>query len=88
MLTTNWNDAVLKTVDAGGEGLSPGGDPLIDTGGASGLQSVWSGAVVPTPGGMETANASGLPLQPSRFEPSGTPPAPPSLQDRNPGTID
>ena len=31
---------------------------------------------------------SGLPSLPNRYEPSETPPEPPTLQDRNPGTID
>ena len=45
--------------------------------------------VVPTPGGEETGNSvSSLPLAPNRYQPAETPPAPPSLQDRNPGTID
>jgi hypothetical protein len=50
---------------------------------------MWDAPTVSTPGGPETANSvSGLPLQPDRFQPVGTPPAPPSLQDRSPGTID
>lgn len=33
-------------------------------------------------------NVSGLPTLPHRFVESGEPPAPPTLEDRNPGTID
>lgn len=43
----------------------------------------------PAPSRTETANSvSGLPLQPQRFQPDETPPDPPSMQMRNPGTID
>jgi hypothetical protein len=86
------NAAYPNTTDLGGElPTSRGTDPNIDTGagGAGGLKDNWPGAVVPVPGGEETANSvSGLPLQPNRFQPSETPPEPPTLQDRNPGTID
>jgi hypothetical protein len=40
-------------------------------------------------GQKETPNSvSGLPLLPSRLVSTGTPPDPPSLEDRTPGTID
>jgi len=42
-----------------------------------------------TDGQAETANSvSGLPLLPSRMVSNEAPPPPPSLEDRNPGTID
>lgn len=88
-LKTFWPDYPVPLPDAAGAGVtSRGGDPNVDQSGSSGLQPLWDAAPVPTPGGSETANSSGLPTQPSRFEPSGTPPAPPSLKDRSPGTID
>lgn len=72
--------------------LSRGSEPSVDMsagGGSSGLDPVWNGAPVSTPGGEETANSvSGLPQRPSRWEPSDNPPSPPDLTDRNPGTID
>ena len=44
---------------------------------------------VPSMSGAESENSvSGLPAQPNRFEPTETPPPPPTLQDRRPGTID
>ena len=90
-LKTPFNQPVYpNTSDVGGAGvLSRGADPLIDLGGSSGLQPVWNEKFVPDPSGQETANSvSGLPLQPNRFEDAGSPPQPPTLQDRNPGTID
>ena len=86
-----WSDPPLGNVsDLGGDlPTATGGDPLIDTGGNSGLQPVWSDPFVSTPGGKETANSvSGLPLHPDRYQPSEQPPAPPDLTDRSPGTID
>jgi hypothetical protein len=91
-LKTNWGNPPLGDLSDMGGALptSRGTDPLINTSGSSGLTGVSFGqAVVPVPGGEETANSlSGLPLQPQRFQPSETPPAPPTLQQRNPGTID
>lgn len=92
MLKTPFTNPIVPIPDLGGDlATSRGTDPNIDTGagGGSGLQPVWDSPVVPTPGGEETANSvSGLPNQPNRFQPSETPPEPPSLTDRNPGTID
>lgn len=89
---TSWTNPVLGDLsDLGGQlPTSRGTDPLIDTGGASGLTGVtFSQAVVPVPGGEETPNSqSGLPLQPNRYQPSEQPPAPPSLGQRSPTTID
>lgn len=68
---------------------SRGTDPLIDTSGSSGLKTPFDRPIDPSLEGQETANSvSGLPLQPNRFQPSETPPEPPTLKDRNPGTID
>jgi hypothetical protein len=65
-------------------------NPPVPTPGLGGASVVSSGGDPNFPDGPpETANSvSGLPPLPNRFEPSGSPPAPPSLQDRNPGTID
>lgn len=90
-LKTPFNEPAMSSF--GPEGDLPtarGNDPNIDMGGSSGLQEVW-GADQPTKDmpSSETANSvSGLPLQPARFQPSETPPQPPDLTDRNPGTID
>lgn len=86
-----WGNAPVPTPDLGGASVtSRGSDPLFDTGGSSGLQgSPWESPPVSPLGGEETSNSvSGLPSLPNRFEPSGTPPGPPSLDDRSPGTID
>ena len=93
-LKTNFASPILP--DHGIEGssvVSSGSDPHTDGAGEgpAGLQPVWPDAKRPTTqdGTAESANSlSGLPPLPNRFEPSGTPPEPPSLKDRNPGTID
>ena len=80
-----------NTTDLGGDvPISRGSDPLVDLGGTSGLQPLWTAQqIVPTPGGEETTNpVSGLPVQPNRYIDSAAPPDPPSLEQRNPGTID
>lgn len=92
-LRTNWSNPGMPNHEGlGGEGITgSGSDPQIDTnaGGAGGLQKVWEGAFVPTPGGEETSNSvSGLPAMPNRWEPSETPPGPPDLTDRRPGNVD
>jgi hypothetical protein len=92
-LKTNWTDPILGDHGMEGQGVvSSGSDPNAQGGeGPAALQSHWpSDKQITTKTDItETANSvSGLPPQPNRFEPSGTPPAPPSLQDRNPGTID
>lgn len=89
-LKTPFTNPVVPTPDLGGSGVTArGGDPLIDTGGDGAAKPLgWENPIVPTPGGSETANSvSGLPTQPSRFEPSGSPPEPPSLMDRSPRTF-
>lgn len=89
-LKTNWTNPGAPIPDLGGAGVvARGGDPNVETGGVGACDPFWETPPVPTPGGRETSNSvSGMPTQPSRFEPSGTPPEPPSLDDRNPGTID
>lgn len=94
-LKTNWSDPILGDHGVDGQGVvSRGSDPNADGGdGPAGLTGiVWPSdkqVMGSAPSGQESANSeSGLPAQPNRFEPSGDPPQPPSLQDRNPGTID
>lgn len=90
-LTTPFNKPVYpNTSDLSGElPTSRGTDPLIDTGGSGAIQSPFDRPVLSSIEGQETANSvSGLPLQPNRYQPSETPPEPPSIKDRNPGTID
>ena len=79
-----------NTSDLGGAAVtSRGSDPQIDSGGEGGVRPLWPAPITPIPGGEESSNSvSGLPALPNRFEPSDTPPAPPTLADRNPGTID
>lgn len=90
MIKSPWDNPGTPIPDAAGAGVTArGGDPNIDTGGSSGLKPLWPDPITSAPAGKETSNSvSGLPTTPARFEPSGTPPAPPSLEDRNPGTID
>lgn len=90
-LKTPYDNAVYPTTtDLSGDlPTSRGTDPNIDTAGASALQSPFSKAIHPSMEAEETSNSvSGLPHQPNRFQPSETPPEPPSLERRNPGTID
>lgn len=94
-LKTPWMNAgdqkpVLTDVNSAGDSIiSRGTDPNVTLDGDSALDPLWAAPVVPTPGGEETPNSvSGLPAEPNRFEPSDTPPQPPDLTDRNPGTID
>lgn len=89
-LKTPWDNYPVPMPGLGGAGVvSSGSDPSVDTSGSSALQTAYDKPVTSAPSGAETPNSvSGLPAQPNRFEPSGTPPAPPSLEDRNPGTID
>lgn len=89
-LKTPYDDPAMPPPDPAGTGvISRGGDPLIDTSGVSGLQPAWDSPPVSNPAGKETENSvSGLPLTPSRWEPSPESEQPPSLEDRSPGTID
>lgn len=86
-----WSNPPVGDVGLDGDLVSGrGGDPNITVDQPNGLtHPMWGNSFVPDPPEKETANSvSGLPATPSRFEPSGTPPEPPSLQDRSPGTID
>jgi hypothetical protein len=90
-LKSAWSDPVAPTPDLSGQGVTARGtDPNVDLGGGSGLSGVlFDKAIVSTPSGEETSNSmSGLPPTPARNEPSATPPPPPDLTDRMPGTID
>lgn len=90
-LKTNWSDAPVSVSDLGGDlPTDRGGDPNVDAGsGSSGLSPLWKDQPVPAMATSESSNSqSGLPGLPSRFQPSGTPPAPPNLTDRQPGTVD
>ena len=79
---------------ATGRGSDPNGqDGNAPAGG--GIINFWEDSKQPLPEGSsgpataETPNSvSGLPLLPNRFVPAETPPDPPSLENRNPGTID
>jgi hypothetical protein len=90
-LKTFWdNPGMPKTYDLDADGVTASGtDPQIDLAGENALQPIWTNTPVPATGGEESANSvSGLPSLPTRFEPTETPPPPPTLQDRRPGTID
>lgn len=89
-LKTPFNEPAMAAPDLGGDlATARGMDPNINDAGSSGVQAVWSDPFVSLTSGMETANpVSGLPLEPARYQPTETPPAPPDLTDRNPGTID
>jgi len=89
-LKSPWTNPPAPDVGLEGDLITERGtDPLVDTGGTNALQPVWTNAPVSTPGGEETDNSvSGLPNQPSRFQPSEQPPGPPDLKEKNPGTID
>ena len=91
MVDPIWTDPILGNLTdlSGALPTSRGSDPLVDLGGASALQGPYTNGICATPDGQETANSvSGLPLQPNRYQPSETPPGPPDLTDRSPGTID
>lgn len=89
-LKTNWSDPGTPTPGLEGQGVvDRGTDPNIDTGGSSGLQTIFDQAIDPSVDGAESPNSvSGLPSLPSRFEPAESSVEIPSLKDRNPGTID
>lgn len=89
-IQTNWSDPGAPTPDPGGDGVTQrGSDPNIALGGSGGLQSLYQNPGMSPADGQESSNSvSGLPSLPSRNQPSETPPDPPSLQDRSPGTID
>lgn len=91
-----WQNIPVPTPDLSGNTVaSRGTDPNVDESGTSGLTAVpWEGGGKQSPattavGTAESSNSSGLPSLPNRFEPTpASPPEPPSLQDRSPGTID
>src|SRR5262245_38707193 len=93
-LKTNWPDPIYPdTGDLSGDlATSRGTDANVDGGSGGGaVQEVWPADKQVTTRSeiAETPNSvSGLPAQPNRFQPAETPPPPPSLEDRNPGTID
>lgn len=90
MIKTFWTDPVKANQEnLGGElPTARGSDPNIDLGGSGAGQFLWDAPPVAVPSGEETANSvSGLPMAPQRYQPSDTPPALPTLQDRQPGTV-
>jgi hypothetical protein len=90
-LKSFWNNPPVPDVGLSGDSIaSSGSDPLVTVDSPNGLQPVWTNAPVPGIGGEETDNSvSGLPSLPNRFEPTpASPPEPPTLKDKNPGTID
>lgn len=102
-LKTPFDKAVYPTTsDLAGDGVTArGSDPLIDRSGTGALNTFWEPDPYPWPTGVpvpavntdrdgqETPNSvSGLPLLPSRFEPNESPVDQPTLERRNPGTID
>ena len=89
-LQTPWTAPPVPTQDLGGDlATQRGSDPNVTVDSPDGLKPIWDEKFVTLSSDTETPNSvSGLPARPARFAPSGTPPPPPSLQDRNPGTID
>lgn len=85
-----WDNPGTPTPDPAGAGITArGGDPLVNQSGSSGLKSIWPDPALSSVDSKETSNSvSGLPSTPSRFEPAASGAEPPSLKDRNPGTID
>jgi hypothetical protein len=90
-LKTFWdNPGMPSSTDLGGDGVvSSGTEPSVSTDGENALQPIWTNDPVPSMRAEESPNSvSDLPARPNRFEPTETPPPPPTLQDRRPGTID
>ena len=89
-LISPFGDPAMPPPDPSGDLITArGGDPNVSDSGSSGLQPIWAEKFVPDPAVKETANSvSGMPATPNRWQPSETPPSPPDLTDRNPGTID
>jgi len=86
-----WTNPPVPTPGLEGDlAVQRGKDPnAYGNPGPDGLAPIWTNDFVPTPGGEETPNSvSGLPAHIDRYAPSGTPPEPPNLTDRSPGTID
>jgi hypothetical protein len=93
-LKTFWDDPgmPISTDLSGDANPSSGSDPNAEGGDehGNGLVPAWDDPPVSTlTSKSESPNSvSGLPSLPNRFEPNVTPPDPPDLKDRNPGTID
>lgn len=90
-LKSFWPNPVGPDTDLSGDSIvSSGSDPSVTVDSPNGLtQVLWPNPTVKSFSGEESPNSvSGLPSLPNRFEPSEQPPGPPSLKDRNPGTID
>jgi hypothetical protein len=90
-LKTFWDKPGMPmSTDLGGDAVvSSGTDPQVSLSGENALQPFWTNDPVPKTDGEESSNSvSGLPQQPSRFQPTEIPPPLPTLQDRRPGTID
>jgi hypothetical protein len=101
MLQTPFDKPIYGTTSdlSGDLATGRGSDPNSEDGDKpAGLINFWEDSKQPLPEGPkgssgpsseESANSvSGLPKLPNRFAPSETPPDPPSLERRNPGTID
>lgn len=99
-LQTPFNKPIYPTTSdlsgdlAHGRGSDPNGEDG-NTPAGGGIINFWDDAKQPLPEGSsgpstaESANSvSGLPSLPNRFVPADTPPEMPTMQDRNPGTID
>ncbi len=92
-LKTYWpaSDQPVPTPGLGGAGMiSSGSDPNADGGdGPAALQPLWQNPPTMATSTAESSNSvSGLPARPNRWEPSDTPPDPPDLTQRSPGTVD
>lgn len=90
-LKTFWDNPGMPTqTDLAGDSVtSSGSDPNTSFDGVEAHDPFWPNPPVPKTDGSESANSvSGLPSLPNRFEPTSTPPEPPDLTQRNPGTID
>lgn len=92
-LQTPFDKPAMSAPGSEGDSVTQrGSEPLIDPnagGPSNALDPFWKNPVVPVPGGEESGNSvSSLPARPNRFEPTETPPEPPNLTDRRPGTID
>lgn len=92
-LKTFWDNPGMPTAtDLSGDTITKSGsDPNAEGGDEHGnaCKPLWDDAPVPYFEKSESPNSvSGLPSLPNRFEPAGTPPDPPDLKERRPGTID
>jgi len=92
-IKTFWDDPGMPmSTDLSGDVItSSGSDPNAQGGdGENACDPLWPDSPVPLLSDKaESSNSvSGLPALPNRYEPAGTPPDPPDLKDRRPGTID